>query len=71
MHGEVTADAVAGAVIEIEPALPEVLPRQGVELRAGGAVGKDRAGDRDMPAQHQREMRAHVGGRFARPRRCG
>src|SRR5207245_2054468 len=55
MHTEIAADAVAGAVLEIDAGGPEILPRQGVELRAGGAVGEDCARDRDMAAQHAGE----------------
>ena len=38
VHRQIAADAVAGAVIEIEPGLPEKLPRERIELGAGGAV---------------------------------
>ena len=62
---EIAADAVAGAVIEIEAGLPEELPRQRVELRAGGAVRKHRARDRDMALEHEGEVPAHLGGRRA------
>ncbi len=65
MHREVAADAVAGAVIEIDAGLPQELPRQRVDLRAGGAVGKYRARDRDMAAQHAGEAVAHFRGGFA------
>src|SRR5229473_3484318 len=41
MHREIAADAVAGAVLVIDAGLPEKLPRQRVELRAGGAVGNE------------------------------
>ncbi len=47
---EIAADAVAGAVVVVEPACPEMLARQRVELRAGGAAGKHRACDGDMAA---------------------
>ena len=56
---------MAGAVIEIDAGLPQELPRQRVELRAGGAVGKYRARDRDMAAQHAGEAVAHLRRRLA------
>src|SRR5437762_2142848 len=59
MYAEITADAMAGAVLEIEPGLPEILPRQRVELRAGGAVGEYRARNRHVPAQHAGKAVAH------------
>ena len=65
MHRQVAADAMAGAVIEIDAGLPQELPRQGVELRTGGAVGKYRARDRDMAAQHAGEAVAHFRRRLA------
>ena len=65
VHRQIAADAVAGAVIEIEPGLPQELPRQRVELRAGGAVGKHRARDRDMALEHAGEAVAHLGARRA------
>src|SRR6478672_9956687 len=65
MHREIAADAVAGAVLEIDAGLPQELPRQGVELRAGGAVGKYRARDRDMAAQDASEAVAHFRRWFA------
>ena len=71
VHREVAADAVAGAVVVVEAGLPEELPRQRVELRAGGAVGKHRAGDGDVAVQHAGEAVAHLVGRRRRRRRCG
>ena len=65
MHREIAADAVPGAVLEIEAGLPEILSRQAVELRAGGAVGKYRPRDRDMTAQHAGETVAHFFDGFA------
>ena len=65
MHRQIAADAVAGAVLEIDAGLPQELPRQRIELRAGGAVGKHRARDRDMAAQHAGEAVAHFRRWFA------
>src|SRR5438105_151874 len=45
--------------------LPEELPRQRVDLRAGGAVRKYRARDRDVAAQHPGKAVAHLGRRLA------
>ena len=58
MHGEVAADAVAGAVVEIETALPERRAGQRVELGAGGPLGKPRRCERDMSLQYAREAGA-------------
>ena len=52
---EEAADAVAGAVGVVEPGLPQVLPRQAVELAAARALGEHRAGERDMALQHAGE----------------
>src|SRR4029078_12264390 len=65
MHRGIAADAMPGAVLEIEAGSPEILPRQAVELRAGGAVGKYRATNRDVPAQHAGEADSHFVRRFA------
>ena len=65
MDRKIAADAVAGAVLEIEPGLPQELPRQRVELRAGGAVRKHRARDRDVAAQHAGKAVAHFRRRLA------
>ena len=65
MHRQIAADAMAGAVLEIDTGLPKELPRQRVELCAGGAVGKHRAGNRDMAAQHPGEAVAHFFRRLA------
>ena len=52
VHRQIAADAVAGAVVEVEAGLPQMLPRERIELRAGGAVGEHRARDRDMALEH-------------------
>ena len=59
VHRQIAADAVAGAVVEVEAGLPQRLPGERVELRAGGAVGEHRARDRDMALQHAGEALAH------------
>ena len=43
MHRQITADAMPRAMFEIEAGLPEILPRETVELGAGRTIGKDRA----------------------------
>ena len=64
VHGEIGADAMPRAVVEIEPGAPQRQPRQRVDLRAGRALRKHRAGDRDMAFEHAGEAVAHlVGGR--------
>ena len=40
VDAEIAADAVAGAVVVVEPGLPQGDARQRVELAAGGARGK-------------------------------
>src|SRR5262249_60390729 len=67
MHGKITADAVAGAVIEVEALRPQELAGKRIELRSGGPLGKDRAGDGDMAFEHAGETVAHLGGRLAPP----
>ena len=56
---EVGAHAVPDAVVEIEPGAPECQSRQDVDLRAGRALRKYRARDRNMAFQHPREAIAH------------
>ena len=65
VHRQIAADAVAGAVIEVEAVRPQRLPRERIELRAGDAFGKHRARDGDVALQHQREALAHFGSRLA------
>src|SRR6516225_11694174 len=65
MHREIAADAVTGAVLEIDAGLPQKLARQRVELRARGAIRENGAGDRNMPAQHAGEAVAQFAGGFA------
>ena len=65
MHRQIAADAMPGAMREIEPGMPQELARQRIELRAGGAVGKRGAGNRDMAAQHPGKAVAHLLGRLA------
>ncbi len=55
MHIEETANAVAGAVLVIKPGLPEILPRQRIELRTARAVGKARGGNGDVALKHAGE----------------
>ena len=62
---KVAADAVPGAVVEIEPRFPERLAGEAVELRAGDALGEHGAGDGDVPLQHARETVLHLGRRRA------
>src|SRR5262249_58788778 len=64
-HGKIAADAVAGAVVEVEALRPQELPCERVELRAGRALGEDRARNRDMTLEHTGEAVAHFGGRLA------
>ena len=45
---------MAGAVVEVEPGLPQRPAGEGIELRAAGPPRKDGAGDGDMALEHQR-----------------
>ena len=71
MHREIAADAVAGAVVEVDAGGPEKLARERIELRAGGAVGKDRTCDRDVALEHAGETLAHLRSRGADRNRAG
>ena len=62
---------MAGAVVEIQSVPPQKLPRQWIELRAGNAVGKHRARDRDMTLENKRKVPSHVGARRADRDRAG
>ena len=59
MHRQIAADAVTGAVVEVEPGLPQRRARQRVELGAAGALGKHRGGDGDVAFEHAGEAVAH------------
>ena len=65
VHRQVAADAVAGAVVEIEPGLPQRGARQRIELGAAGVLREHRAGDGDMALEHAGEAVAHLVGRRA------
>ena len=65
MHREERADAVAGAMVEIEAGLPERTAREGIDAGAGDALREDGRRDRDMALQHARETVAHLLGRRA------
>src|SRR5438105_4419834 len=60
MHAQIAPDAMAGAVVVIEPLLPERAARKGVQLRACRPFRKAREGERDMPLKHAREAVAHL-----------
>src|SRR5262245_2448809 len=65
VYGQVAADTVAGAMIEIEARNPQILARKRIELRTGGAVGEYRARNCDVAFEHAGEAVAHLGGRLA------
>ena len=71
MHRQIAADAVAGAVVEVEAGSPKELPRQGVELGAGRAVRKHRTCDGDVALEHAGEALAHLCCRWADRDRAG
>ena len=62
---------MAGAVIEIDAGGPEKLPRERVELRAGRAIGKHGACNRDVALEHAGEALAHFSTRRADRNRAG
>ncbi len=62
---QVAADAMPGAVVVVEPRLPERLARQRVDLTAGRALGKAQVRKRHMALQHQGVVAAHGGRRLA------
>ena len=65
MDRKIAADAMAGAVLEIEAGLPQELTRQCVDLRAGSAIRKHGARNRDVTVQHAGKSVAHFRGRLA------
>src|SRR5712671_5662946 len=71
MHTEIAADPVAGAVIVIEPLLPERATGEGVELRAGGAFGEPRRRQRDVALEDAGEAVAHFRARGTDRDRAG
>ena len=71
MHREIAADAMARAVVEVDPGFPQVLARERIELRASGAFGKHRACDRDMALENAGVAVAHLRRRLRRLRWCG
>ena len=64
MHREIGADAVAGAMVEIKPRLPQRLAGKRINLRARYTFREDRGVNRDMALQHSGEAVFHLG-------RCG
>ena len=66
MDAEEAAHSVAGAVGVIDARLPQILPRQHVELAAAGALGKHCTVNLDVAFQHAGETVAHFSGRLAR-----
>src|SRR3546814_204575 len=68
---EVRADAVAGAVREIETGFPQGPPREAIELSAVGAARKQRGIERDIALEHAGEAVLHLVGRFAHGQHAG
>ena len=71
MHRKEAADAMPGAVRIIDAVGPQELPRQGIELPAGGALGKADGGKRDMALEHLGKPALHLSGRGADGDRAG
>src|SRR5689334_10980853 len=55
---------MTGAVVVVEAGLPQGPTSQRIELRAGGAFGKARGGQRDMAFEHASEAITHFCGGF-------
>src|SRR5271165_4042746 len=60
MHAEIAADAVPGAVVVVEPFLPQRAARKAVELRPRRALREARQRECYMALQHAREAVAHL-----------
>src|SRR6202030_35889 len=60
VHSQIAADAMPGAVVVVEPLLPQRAARKAVELCPGGAPRKARQGESDMPLQYAGEAVAHL-----------
>ena len=73
MDRQVAAHAVAGAVAVIDPAVPQMHPRQRVERAAARAVGEFLHVELDVALQHASVALDHFGTRLARadPNRTG
>src|SRR5580704_2996599 len=59
MHAEIGTNPMAGAVIEIQPCGPQMLPRQNIQIGSGRAFGKTNGGEGDMPFENAGEAIAH------------
>ena len=55
MHGQITADAMAGAVIIIQPRLPQGGACEGIDMRPANAVRKHQPRQGDMTLHHPRD----------------
>ena len=71
VHREIGADAMAGAVVEVEPGAPQSLRANASICAPVVPFGKHRARDRDMALEHAGEAVAHLGGRAADRDRAG
>ena len=60
VHAEIAADPVPGAVVVVEPLLPQPMAGKGVELGPGRPFRKAREGQRDMALQHPGKAVAHL-----------
>ena len=65
MHREVAADAMARAVVEIEPGLPQWPAREGVDILPARSLWEPRGGDGDVSLEYQRVVPPHLGARRA------
>ena len=60
MDAQIRADAVAGAVVEVEAVAPQRRAGEAVDLGARGAFREHGERDRDHALEHQREALAHL-----------
>ena len=71
VHGQVTADAMSGAMVEVEAGLPQRPAGEGVKVDAARARGKARRGNGDVALEHEREALLHLPRRACRSPPCG
>ncbi len=71
VHAEIGAHAVPGAMVEVEPRLPERPAREGIQVHAREALGKAQPGNGDHALEDARETGAFLRPRLAHGKRAG
>jgi hypothetical protein len=73
MHRQIAADAMAGAVVVVEPDLPQRSSGKGIQMRTADTLREHERGDGDMTLQHAGHAFAQGVGRLggAGPDRTG